>query len=437
MVNSDMLAKNTEQGAEARDAKTPEPPEPPQHGLQSGYTDWNSQFPGMLWSIEVPRSRLEIIKAWSHPALGEDTPLLLKDAAFRKAMVLPEDQLLFTEFWEAMTAFTPASALFRLNCNGRNWLFLQGWPGMDNSPFYHGFLQEANEHQVPNPKGNGGDLWALCRSVAGYPVFVLNPESKRVVGRNQEAVNMLGFDPLRRSISSLLLPGSMAANGRQAVAQASQDGQWGGALTFNSANGSSLISEARLTSELAGGRQLIRLIIRKTSHHTRGQEENRPLPGSVAESLLRQVAKTPSLRPALELLLASQKPQAFDGLFYSEIHADKGHVLIYGVGKHLQDLWEVKLPYEGTIAQNIERHGLEYLVVDNTRDSTKSIDWAFFVPRGIHSYFARPFYRKDKLKAVLVLCSQRPGAFSLSEVDAYEVLSPAFAKAVFRRNPKI
>jgi hypothetical protein len=61
--------------------------------------------------------------------------------------------------------------------------------------------------------------------------------------------------------------------------------------------------------------------------------------------------------------------------------------------------------YEGTIAQDIERFKLDYLIVDDTLDSIKAIDWALFIPKGIRSYFARPFYGRGALRAVMILCS--------------------------------
>ena len=399
---------------------------------------WASHFPGIIWTIDVPRSRLEIIKNWRHPDLGENTALLLKNAPFRYKNILAEDHLQLIEFWEAMAAGIPASALFRLSAKPRNWLFLQGWPDDEVNWFYHGTLQQAPEYILPEGDGADGEHWPLCRSVAKYPVLLVDPASGTVVARNQEALALLGSDPAKTCLPfESLVPRGAAATVRLALETAIAEGVWGGALTLKLPSGLMVNSEMRLTAAPAGNRRLVRLSFLNIAGQKRpAGDRRRPVPGSPADALVRAVSRASSLREALNLMLASHEPHAFDGIIYSDIHADKGHVTVYGAGKPCADMWNQTFAYEGTIAQNIERHGLNYLVVNDTLDSIKSIDWVLFVPRGIRSYFARPFYRQNRLRAVLILCSVHPGAFSLADAENYEVLAPAFTGAVFRGKPK-
>ncbi len=399
---------------------------------------WAAHFPGLIWSIEVPRSRLEIVKDWRHPDLGENTALLLKDASFRRRQILAEDHLQLTEFWEAMAAGIPASALFRLSADPRGWLFLQGWPGSGENWFYHGTLQLAPEYILPEAEGLDGNHWPQCRSVANYPVLLIDPASGTVVARNQEAAILLGGDLVKNGLPfESLVPRGAAATVRQALETAVAEGVWGGALTLKLPSGLTVNSEMRLTAASAGSRRLLRLSFLNVAGQKRPPGGGRrPSPGTPADALVREVSRASSLREALECMLASHEPHAYDGIIYSDIHADKGHVTVYGAGKPCADMWGQTFAYEGTIAQNIERHGLNYLVVDDTLDSIKSIDWVLFVPRGIRSYFARPFYRHNRLRAVLILCSVHPGAFSLAAAEHYEVLAPAFAGAVFRGRPR-
>lgn len=398
---------------------------------------WAAHFPGLLWTIEVPRSRLEIVKDWRHPHLGESTALLLKAATFRRRHILAEDHLQLTEFWEAMAAGIPASALFRLSAKPGSWLFLQGWPDGSNNWFYHGALQPAPEYILPMTEDAAGEYWPQCRSVVNCPVLLVDPESGTVVARNQEAALLLGGDSSKNGISfGAMAPGGAASTARLALETAVAEGVWGGALTLKLPGGLTINSEMRLTAASVGDRRLVRLSFLNVAGQKRASGgSRRPVPGSAADALVREVSRAPSLREALEVMLASHEPHAFDGIIYSDIHADKGHVTVYGVGKPLADTWGQTFAYEGTIAQNIERHGLNYLVVDDTLDSIKSIDWVLFVPRGVRSYFARPFYRQNRLRAVLILCSVHPGAFSLADAEHYEVLAPAFAGAVFRGRP--
>lgn len=400
-------------------------------------TVWASCFPGLVWSIDVPQARLELVKDWAHPGLGANTALLLKDASFRRKHVMPEDYLHLVEFWEAVAAGIPASALFRLSASPKEWLFLQGWPDNEINWFYHGMLQIAPEYILPEVQNSDYEYWPQCRSVAGYPVLLFEPESGAVIAWNQEAGVLLGRDSAKTVLPlEPLVPRGALPKVRHALEKAATEGVWSGSLTLKLPSGFTVNSEMRLTQALCGDKRLVRLAFLSTAGRNSSPGTRRRLaPDASADELVRKVSRASSLKEALEVMLASHEPHAFDGIIYSDIHADKGHVAVYGAGKPCAGMWGQVFAYEGTIAQNIERHGLNYLVVDNTLDSIKSIDWGLFIPRGIRSYFARPFYRHNRLRAVLILCSLQPGAFSLADAERYEVLAPAFAGAVFRGKP--
>jgi len=86
--------------------------------------------------------------------------------------------------------------------------------------------------------------------------------------------------------------------------------------------------------------------------------------------------------------------------------------------------------YKGTIAQDIKRYSLDYLTVDDTQDSIKPIDWALFVPRGIRSYFAMPFFSRNVLRTVLILCSTTPGRFTDKRLDDYSAMFKTINNAI-------
>ena len=103
------------------------------------FSPWIAGFPGLIWSIDIPHSRLKVFNRWSIPGL--DVPRLLKDARYRKKAVRREDHALLMEFWDMLTARRPAAVTFRLT-NGNGTYILQGWPG-ENDTLYYGFLKEA------------------------------------------------------------------------------------------------------------------------------------------------------------------------------------------------------------------------------------------------------------------------------------------------------
>lgn len=115
---------------------------------------------------------------------------------------------------------------------------------------------------------------------------------------------------------------------------------------------------------------------------------------------------------------------------FSDIQSARGKVEVYGVGRLFASLeWGAAHAYEGTIAQDIERFSLESLIVEDTLDSIKSIDWAMFIPCGVRSYFAKPFYSAEGLHAVLIFAFSRPSPGGISEVSFRHLYEP-FARLV-------
>ena len=117
---------------------------------------------------------------------------------------------------------------------------------------------------------------------------------------------------------------------------------------------------------------------------------------------------------------------------FSDIQSTCGKVEIYGVGRLFEKLeWGVSYAYEGTIAQDIERFCLESLTVEDTLDSIKSIDWAMFIPCGVRSYFAKPFYSAEGLLSVLIFASDTPGDAMMNEASFRHLYEP-FSRLAMR-----
>ena len=130
-----------------------------------------------------------------------------------------------------------------------------------------------------------------------------------------------------------------------------------------------------------------------------------------------------SLKDELKKMLAACP--GLGGLMFSDIQSTCGKVEIYGVGRLFEKLdWGVSYAYEGTIAQDIERFCLESLTVEDTLDSIKSIDWAMFIPCGVRSYFAKPFYSAEGLLSVLIFVSDTPGDAMMNEASFRRLYEP-------------
>ena len=90
------------------------------------FSPWIAGFPGLIWSIDIPHSRLKVFNRWSIPGL--DVPRLLKDARYRKKAVRREDHALLMEFWDMLTARRPAAVTFRLTSGNGTYILRGGIP---------------------------------------------------------------------------------------------------------------------------------------------------------------------------------------------------------------------------------------------------------------------------------------------------------------------
>ena len=52
------------------------------------FSPWIAGFPGLIWSIDIPHSRLKVFNRWSIPGL--DVPRLLKDARYLSLIHISE-----------------------------------------------------------------------------------------------------------------------------------------------------------------------------------------------------------------------------------------------------------------------------------------------------------------------------------------------------------
>ena len=134
------------------------------------------------------------------------------------------------------------------------------------------------------------------------------------------------------------------------------------------------------------------------------------------------------MRVAFDSALASEK---YDVIMFSDVHVRKNQVYVYYAGNQPMPLEQGhRFAYSGTIAEDISRFQLSHLTVDDTQESIKPIDWALFVPQGIRSYLAKPFFSRGALRTVLIVCSRRPHTFSGVTVGDFEDLLEPINEAV-------
>lgn len=375
---------------------------------------WASGFPGLLWEIEHRRSRIRLLNDWTLPSLGENTSRLLKDVQFRRRVVMKSDHTLLVEFWEMVTSRQPAMVTFRLNASSQQSYLLQGWPDPHNAEKYFGMLKDSVLPATFVANGAAGTC-QLALGRAQYPVLVLSLDDREIVTCN-EAAQVL-FDGAARGGGEFMLediaPGEMGETLLRVSRKALDEEIWAGTLMLRSGTGSILGSKVRI-SPCSTGTDIVRIALLNIPE----------TPASCALSPFVEPGQMPlSLREGLEKLLA-RCPEV-EGLMFSDIQSVRGMVEVYGVGRLFSSLaWGASHAYEGTIAQDIERFSLDALIVEDTLDSIKSIDWAMFIPCGVRSYFAKPFYSSEGLHAVLIFAFSTPSPGGVSDASFRSLYKP-------------
>ena len=386
------------------------------------FSRWSEGFPGLLWAVEQSRSRLKLLNSWELPQLGEDTSRLLKDVQFRRRMVRKSDLPLLTEFWEMMTSRQPAAVSFRLKRSPHTTYQLQGWPDPCDPEFYFGLLTEAMLPATFVANGTAGTC-QLALGRAQYPVLVLSLSQREIVTCNEAAKELFGG--AARGGEEFLLEDIAPADLGDALLDAArcalQHEIWAGTLMLKSCTGNILGSKVRI-SPCTSGDDIVRIALLNIPENP-ASCELAPRIEDTEESF--------SLKDELEKMLESCP--GIDGLMFSDIQSTHGKVEVYGVGRLFEKLkWGASHNYEGTIAQDIERFSLESLIVEDTLDSIKSIDWAMFIPCGVRSYFAKPFYSAEGLHAVLIFASATPGNSRALNEAVFSKLYEPFVHAIAR-----
>lgn len=385
-------------------------------------TSWGAGFPGLLWTIEIPRSRLYTLNSWHLPEC--DLGRLLKDASYRKRCVRHEDFPLLAEFWHMRAARQPAAIIFRLNTEKPLPLLLQGWPSPNNPELYCGFLTTAF---LPTPFVSGG-LSGICQmdlGGAGYPVFALDTSTRTILTANAASRELfaLSDNVSAHTLADITPDATQAERVVEAAMKALETDVWAGTLIFGNPHGSLFSTRVRVTPcGPGGGGDAVRVAL---LHIPQGEPQQES--AASADAVEPQWS---SLREGLQTLYDAYADE-LDGLMFSDIISLEGRVEVYGVGPVFAGLpWGSAHAYEGTIAQDIERFGLDSLIVDETLDSIKSIDWILFIPQGIRSYIAKPFFSSAGLHAVCILASRHPATFGVDAEQRFVTLMQAFSECV-------
>lgn len=389
-----------------------------------------NDFPALLWRIEIHKARIEFFNNNIDVAPGIDGSLLLKNASYRSQALLADDIHLFEAFMESVKEGKTAATVFRVkNGEGRiSWLKMTGALNRIDPAYYYGYLLNTDDTVRVIKSVLDTDLeLKLMIEDAGNPVLLIDHEAATLVCANPAANKVFGLaetDYTNLSLESLngdmtLLPMS------NVLRELPLTRKWQGRLTFLSKDGKTRIKADTIFRYLVHQqRNLVRISLQHPAVSKAAGADTASSPSTDIKTLENTLEGRTDIIRSMEICLESPLAAGkYEGMIFSDVYIRRNKVEVYGAGSVFSALPRPEsYSYKGTIAEDICRYGLDYLVVDDTEDSIKPIDWALFVPSGVRSYFAMPFYSRSVLRTVLILCATSPGRFSGSTPSEFSAM---------------
>ncbi len=403
-----------------------------------------NDFPALLWRIEIRRARIEFLNNNLHVAPGVDGTLLLKNLSYRSQTLLPDDFHLIESFMDSVKEGKTAAIAFRVKNkeNGISWIKLTGALNQQDPEFYYGYLLNVDDTVsiIRGTLRTDIDLTLMTEDV-GNPIFVINYDSRAIIAANDHAKVLLGITApeFDRVDITTLMKQKVGPDIEHVLSRLPQNNKWTGELTLHTHDKSRLINaNATFRYLIHQETRLVRISLTLTPSISKKTRKLLPAEGSF--DLTKEVSDLSDINAIMTTCLKrARSSKQFEAILFSDVHVRKNKVVVYGAGKPFSSMTQSdSFSFKGTIAEDIDRYNLEYLIVDDTQDSIKPIDWVLFVPSGIRSYFAMPFYSRSVLKTVIILCSTKPRSFTDKTPEDFSEIFGTMNQAVkaWRRNKR-
>jgi len=410
-------------------------------------------IPALLFRIEIVKNKIEYLNNYQIDGLGDKTFLLLKNKQISKEIILEQDYYLYKSFIDSMHNAKNAITVIRIkNANNEvRWLKLIGSPNSYNPGYYLGMLIDITPSiSVIEEMNVNEDERQTMLEMVDNPVILIDMSDKKIISHNIIAHELFGYnyEDFRRLMLNNLYHPSFNGEMTKIYEDIIFEKKWDGKILFKRKNQTHFLGRTVLRFLKIREKRLLRISIYEVDQtkNTTNLPLNKLSDSSqlYIDSLMNKIENVSDMNQLLETLLKNPYfDKQWDGLIYSDIQIKKNKVVVYACGDTFKNLKSSEsFPYEGTIAENIEQYKLDHLIVDDTLSSIKAIDWALFTPYGIRSYYAIPYYERNALRSVLILCSKQTNAFSEEKIKYYNLLNQPFIKGLknwrkANRNKKI
>jgi hypothetical protein len=412
-------------------------PHDPLEGFEQHLASYLEAVPFLVWRINVVKKEIIFFNTYRIQGLGRDTPLLLKNMEFARTVILDEDVDRFENFIDKVHGRQAASVLFRIkNRDGMLlWVQASGMPDPSMSSCYMGMLMECTS-LAAQALAMDTPIQELASRIELFdiPVLLCRFDDKRIMMTNSAALLFLGRsrdDVGNMSLYHLLCDEDPDRYMGSVYESLIFGDRWTGQLPFTDCQRRCVICDVSVRSLASGGQNYLWVGISNPRGH--GTPRDIGVLPKISDAGLARIAASSSLPELLESVLAAQPLEApANAVMLSRIFMDENRIAVSARGTGFDPDEKSTHPYKGSIAENIVNFDLEHILVDDTSKSIKPIDWALFIPKGVRSYYAQPFFADAVLRYVLIFCSTEPEAFSEANITMYRPLFAPFETGLQR-----
>ena len=388
--------------------------------------------PVLFWRIDLLKRSFEPLNEGGPALLATDNYRFFKDKAYRENLILSPDHIAVNSAISDIKYRVPVSAIFRIQSgNVIHWFKLSGWP-VGGRRYYEGTVEEISEHmdQLQDIFTQRGRRLYMTDE-DDYPVAIFRRRDRQLVRYNDAFAELTAIPT--SSQKKYCLDNFVAAEIKLPLLEERLllERRLSETLFLTPTKGGKTQALCLMEGFSFQGSDLIRFSVVEVLDTVvndetvpAGQEQFE----TQVDALCGELNDCPSIVAMLDAIYASKEilPR-LNAIMYSDIHARKNSVFVYACG----DLFDTldpgsQYPYSGTIAENIEKEDLEYLIVDDTQASIKAIDWALLVPHGVRSYIAKALYTRGAMRTVLIFCSAKKRAFHDEQVDKVTKIATIF-----------
>lgn len=389
----------------------------PIENIEKHLASYLDLIPAIVWRIDIVGNEISFLNSYTIPSHGEKIRAILQNPQLARNMLLAEDRERFQHCYDQIRNRATTSCVIRLRLNKDiRWFKIVAIPDPLHQTCSIGMLMDISSQVNTILTTEGRPTLSAKINLINDPVLIIRFSDRSICAVNKATEKFLQYD--RPQLLSLnfqdLFQQSSSADLHNMYEGLIFSDRWTGELNVSDSQSKTHQCSVNIQAIARNEKNLLWVTL---SHRNdclackgipvRGNETIPP--GTASKAM----GECNNIKCLLKTMLNTLPPDsATDAIMFSRIFIDKNTVEVTGVGAPFTNVDENRThPYEGSIAENIVHFNLKNHVVMETSKSIKPIDWALFIPLGIRSYYAQPFYQNGTLTSVLIFCSTKSHSY--------------------------